>query len=183
MLGADAGENNLAGMTNVEVADFYKAQFSTKKKDRGAAGPAKVDVHVMATALATYVTNLTLVGSNAPESYGFTVTEYGLGAATFNVGDNGDAFGVADDTEMTVLDLLLATNEMTVDGLLYDLDESGSIDREEQALRAMANEVYSGINEQGDISAGEAEPLADPLGGGDPDINGAGLLSTLPALL
>ena len=193
MFGADAGENNLAGKTNVEVAEFYLAQFSKKKKDRGVPGPAKVDVHLMATALSTYVTNLTLVEvqSDPPdpenpedpslvaevESYGFTVTEYGLGFATFNVGDNGDAFGVADDTEMTVLDLLLATNEMTVNGLLYDLDGDGLIDRAERDLRAMANDVFSGINEQGDISeADEVEPLGDPLAG-------HGLPSPLPPLL
>ncbi len=184
MYRANAGDNNLAGKTNVEVADFYKAIFTRKKKDRGVGGPAKVDAHVMAVALAIYVTNQTLVEvqSNPPdpenpedpslvgvvESYGFTVTKYGLGAATFNVGDNGDAFGVSDDTEMTVLDLLLATDAMTVDGLLYDLDESGSIDSLEQDLRAMANAVYSDINEQGDIPAAEAEA----------DIEGTGLLST-----
>ena len=85
------------------------------------------------------------------ESYGFLVTEYGLGAALFNIGDDGDAFGVADDTELTVLDILLATNDMTVDGLLYDSDGDGLIDALEQALRAMANDVYNAINEQGEI--------------------------------
>ena len=52
---------------------------------------------------------------------------------------------------MTVLDILLATNEMTVDGLLYDRDGDGSIDILEQALRAMANDVYNAINEEGGI--------------------------------
>jgi len=125
--------------------------------------PAKVDAHVLAVALATYVTNQTLVEVRfdtqqqdpslvvVMESYGFGVSEYGVGTATFNIGDNGEALDVADDTEMTVLDILLATNEMTVGGLLYDRDGSQSIDSLEQALRAMANEVYNAINEEGGI--------------------------------
>ncbi len=37
------------------------------------------------------------------------------------MGTHGTAFGVADDTVMTILDIVLATNERTTDGLLYDL--------------------------------------------------------------
>ena len=40
---------------------------------------------------------------------------------------------------------------MTFDGLLYDGDGDGTIDTLEQALRAMANDVYNAINEQGEI--------------------------------
>ena len=58
---------------------------------------------------------------------------------------------MADDTELTVLDILLATNDMTLGGLLYDGDGDGLIDTLEQALRAMANDVYNAINEQGEI--------------------------------
>jgi len=50
-----------------------------------------------------------------------------------------------------VLDILLATNDMTVDGVLYDLDGDKLIDALEQALRAMANDVYNTINEQGGL--------------------------------
>jgi len=67
------------------------------------------------------------------------------------MGANGEAFGVDDDSEMAVLDILLATNEMTVEGLLYDQDGDGSIDIVEEALRAMANGVYNAINEEGGI--------------------------------
>ena len=96
----------------------------------------------MATALSVYVTNSTLAGTLAMD-YGFTVTDYGLGIATFNVGTSGAAFGVEDDTEMTVLDMLLATDSLAVNGVLYyDLGV---------LLSRSANEVYSAINEQGAI--------------------------------
>ena len=49
---------------------------------------------------------------------------------------------MADYTEMTVMDILLATNDQAVDGALYDMDA---------ILRSLANEVYTGINESGDI--------------------------------
>ena len=65
------------------------------------------------------------------------------------MGDNGAAFGVADNTEMTVLDLLLALNARTTNGLLYDLDGDGDADDDlEKLFRIMANQVFSSINEQ-----------------------------------
>jgi hypothetical protein len=59
------------------------------------------------------------------------------------VGRNGDAFGVADNTTMTVLDLLLATDAQAVGGVLY----GGNSTR-----RNHANAVYSAVNQAGDIS-------------------------------
>ncbi|MCK4602510.1 MAG: hypothetical protein KAU28_08595 [Phycisphaerae bacterium] len=138
--GAQAGASNLTGKTNAEIADFYHTLFRMKKNNE-VSGPAKVDCQVMATALAVYVTNSSLAGDTAT-SYGFLVTEYGVGVALFNVGSSGDAFNVEDNTEMTVLDLLLATDEQAVEGCLYDLDE---------LLRTLANQVYSTINTSGDI--------------------------------
>jgi hypothetical protein len=52
------------------------------------------------------------------------------------------AFGVADNTTMTVMDLLLATNDQAVNGVLY----SGNATK-----RAHANSVYSALNNAGDI--------------------------------
>jgi hypothetical protein len=73
-------------------------------------------------------------------NYGFTVNGYGLGTATVNVGSSGAAFGVADDTTMTVLDLLQAADRQAKDGVLYGGD---------QTLRAEANTVFSALNEVG----------------------------------
>jgi hypothetical protein len=75
-------------------------------------------------------------------NYGFTVSGDGVGTATVNVGSNGDAFGVADNTDMTVMDLLLATNDQAVNGLLY----GGNATK-----RAHANNVYGAMNNAGGI--------------------------------
>ncbi len=154
MYGASAGANSLVGKTNAEVADFYSDLFRRKKKEAeqlGLGGPTKMDAQVMAVALATYVTNETLAGTVATSS-GFVVTENGLGVSTFNVGTSGEAFGVDDGSVLTVLDLLLATDDMTVNGVLYDLDGDGDADDNlESLLRTLANDLYTTINEQGDI--------------------------------
>ena len=59
-----------------------------------------------------------------------------------NVGSNGAAFGVANNTVMRVIDMLLATDAMTVGGVLYNNNTS---------LRDMANIAYTKINEAGDV--------------------------------
>ena len=143
MYGVNAGANDLTGMTNAEIASFYKAKFKAKVKGKNKTvnGPTKMDCQVMATAFAVYVTNSNLAGTTAA-SFGFLVTDGGVGTATWNVGDNGAAFGVANYTEMMVIDLLLATDDQAIDGVLYDMDA---------VLRTMANDVYSDINESGDI--------------------------------
>jgi len=154
MYGVNAGANNLTGKTNAEVADFYSSLFRRKKKDAmqlGLGGPTKMDAQVMAAAFAVYVTNSTLAGTTAC-SFGFIVTANGVGVSTFNVGSNGDAFNVEDDSDVTVLDLLLATNSFSISGILYDLNGDGDAEDDiETLLRTMANDVFSAINEQGDI--------------------------------
>ena len=142
--GVNAGDHNLTGMTNAEVASFYRDKLFKAKKDKKTLGPAKLDAQVMATAFAVYSTNANLAGTTA-ESFGFIVTEGGVGVATINIGDAGEAFSVADYTEMMVIDILLATNNMSDDGdgVLYDLDDA--------FLRSLANMIYTSINEGGDI--------------------------------
>jgi hypothetical protein len=69
--------------------------------------------------------------------YGFVVSGDGAGAAAWGVGPAGGAFGVANDTSLTVLGLLPATDGRAVGELLY----SGNA-----ARRNEANAVYSGLN-------------------------------------
>ncbi|MCA9028644.1 MAG: hypothetical protein KDA86_25785 [Planctomycetaceae bacterium] len=141
-----------------EVASFYKNEFFKKKLT----GTSKVDAQFMATALATFFTSSDLSGGNVAAGYGFNVTETGIGTKVLNVGTNGAAFGVVDNTNMTIMSLLLATNSLTDnDGVLnndndgyshvYDVDGDGDLDEYELSLRAMANTIYSTLNEQGDI--------------------------------
>ena len=73
----------------------------------------------------------------------FVVSGDGVGAATWNVGSAGDAFGVADNTTMTVMGMLLATNNQAINGLLYNGNT---------AKRSEANAVYSALNQAGSIS-------------------------------
>ena len=113
------------------------------------AGPPKVDAQVLATALAVYVTNSALSG-NVATSYGFQVSTNGVGYSTYNVTTNGNAFGVANGSSVTIMDLLLAVNSRTRRGLLFDTDDSGTISASERTFREMANTIFSGINEMGD---------------------------------
>jgi hypothetical protein len=134
MFGASAGSNDLAGKSNAYIAALFQQDFLLKG--------VKLDAQVLATALSVYVTNATLDPTAVAAPYGFTVSGDGAGTATWNVGSNGDAFGVANNTTMTVMDLLLATDAQAVDGLLYD----GNI-----TLRNEANSVYSALNQAGAI--------------------------------
>jgi len=52
------------------------------------------------------------------------------------------AFGVANYSILAVMDILAATDAQTVNGVLYNGD---------QLLRNLANMVYDGINNSGDI--------------------------------
>ena len=149
MYGATSGPNNLIGKTNAEVAALFTALFK-RTGQTSPGGPPKLDAQVLATALAVYVTNQTLAGTTAV-AYGFLVTEYGVGAATYNVGGNGAAFGVASNVSISVLGLLLAVNDRTANGLLYDLDGSGTISDTERTLRTQANDVLAALNELGRI--------------------------------
>jgi hypothetical protein len=132
LYGAQAGANNLSGKTNAQVATYYLTLFGAKGQ--------KLEAQVLATALAVYATTASLGGSAA--AYGFEVTAGGLGASTFNVGSSGAAFGVANNSTRTVLQLLRAANDQAVGGVLYN-GNSG--------LRSQANVVFTGINEVGDI--------------------------------
>ncbi len=127
--------NDLAGKSNAYVAALFQQDFLEKGM--------KLDAQVLATALSVYVTNADLDTTGVAAQYGFTVQGDGAGTATFNVGPNGAAFGAANNTTMTVMDLLLATDDQAVNGLLYNGD---TVKRNE------ANAVFSAINQAGAIS-------------------------------
>lgn len=142
MYGATAGAKNLTGKSNAEVAAFFQQLFKVKGQ--------KLDAQVLAVALATYVTNSSLAG-NAGVQFGFVVSAGGVGTATYDVGSNGAAFGVADNSVLTVAEILSRINDRTFNGLLLDIDFNGFLSSAEIALRNMANAVFDGINNQGDI--------------------------------
>lgn len=146
--------DSVGGDNPDEVASFYKAEFFDKKLK----GTSKVDAQFMSLALATFFTSSNLSGGNVAASYGFRVTATGIGTKVVNVGSSGAAFNVANNTNMTIMSMLLATNSLTGadangDGYsnAYDRNGDGVLDDAEKALRALANTIYSALNENGDI--------------------------------
>ena len=135
MYGKDAASNDLTGKTNTQVAAFFQSRFVLKG--------SKVDAQVLATALSVYVTNATLDSTRAAEKYGFTMSEYGVGSTgLFNVGSYGVVFGVPNNTTVTVMDLLLAVNARSANGVLFKGDA---------IKRLIAEIVFGLINEVGGI--------------------------------
>jgi hypothetical protein len=133
LYGTSAGGNNLTGRTNTQVAAFYLTQFDLD-------GP-KVEAQVLAVALNVYATTASLGGS-AGTAYGFTVSATGLGARSYNVGSDGAAFGVANNTTRNVYELLLAVNARAVHGVLYNGDGT---------LRQEAADLFDALNNAGGI--------------------------------
>lgn len=82
------------------------------------------------------------LATQAAARYGFTVSGDGAGTATVNVGLNGDAFGVANNSTLTLMDLLLAADAQAVNGVLY----GGNATK-----RNEANSVFSAVNQAGGL--------------------------------
>ncbi len=137
MYGANAGSNNLAGKTNAQVASFYQGLFSTASK--------KLDAQTMALALSIYVTNSGLAG-NVAASYGFAVSANGLGGSTVNVGTDGAAFGVDNNSVITALELLQRTNLRAKNGVLWNTTGDSSLSTAEKLMRDQAYELFNSIN-------------------------------------
>jgi hypothetical protein len=135
MYGAMSGGNDLAHKNNAYVASSFQSRFAVDGQ--------RLDAQVLATALGVYVTSTTLNNYGVGTQYGFLIAGNGVATATYNVGANGRAFGVANNTEMTVMDLLLATDARAVNGILFN-GKTGK--------RNKANRVFSGINQAGNIA-------------------------------
>ena len=133
LYGVNAGSNNLTGFTNDQVAAFCLNLASQTS--------AKLDTAALATALNVYATTASLGGGQA-QAYGFDVTADGLGAASYNVGLNGSAFGVANNTTLTVFALLVDVDSFAVNGVLYNGNKT---------LRNEAMSVFGAIDSLGGI--------------------------------
>ncbi|HEY2154351.1 MAG TPA: glycosyltransferase, partial [Isosphaeraceae bacterium] len=130
------------------------------------AGGQKTGAQILASALALYATNSSL-GGNAVTAYGFVVTTYGVGSEAISVGSNGAAFGVANSTRLTVLQLLRAVNAQAVNGSLFNGD-SGLIN--------MASTVLTNVNQTGDISSWSGPDDPSKCKSPARDLSRAGLL-------
>jgi uncharacterized repeat protein (TIGR01451 family) len=133
LYGANAGSNNLTGETNAQVAAYFQSLFKM--------GGTQVQAQVLAVALNIYATTSSL-GGNVGASYGFTVTAWGLGAYSFNVGSDGAAFGVPNNSTRNVLELLLAVNNQAKNGVLYNGNAT---------LQSEAADLFNKLNKAGGI--------------------------------
>lgn len=122
-----------ANKTNTQVAAIFQALFKVSGQ--------KLDAQVMAVALACYTTDKDL-GGTAGSKYGFDLSATGTAAKCYNIGSNGAAFDVANNSVITVLDALSAADRHASNAVLYGGNSS---------LRNMANTVFNGINNTGDI--------------------------------
>jgi hypothetical protein len=93
-----------------------------------------------AAALACYFTSTSLGGNTVAAGKGFNQSPGGTGSHTFSVGGNGAAFGVPDNTTLTVLQILqyVDENECPLSG-------------QSQTILGEINNVLNGINQGGDI--------------------------------
>jgi uncharacterized repeat protein (TIGR01451 family) len=95
------------------------------------------DQQVLSAALSVYATSINLAGTNvhSTDSH-FNASLAGSGMDTYNVGTNGSAFGLANSSTLTVMQLLTDLNAST---------NAGS------AVSSGANLVFSGINTIGNV--------------------------------
>ena len=111
----------------------------------------------MAVVLAIYVTDRDLAGGAYGESYGFEVSETGVGSALFDIdaavgsGSAEALFGTGTSSVMSVLAILTSTDAQSSNGVVFDTDGDGTIDAREALLRTLANDLFTAINETGDI--------------------------------
>jgi hypothetical protein len=131
LYGAGTGSNNLAGKSNAQVAAYFQSLFNQ----------GGTQAQVLAVALNVYATTTSL-GGNAGASYGFTVSATGLGARSFNLGQDGAAFGVANNSTLSVYALLAAVNKQMVNGVLYGGNAT---------LQARCADLFSALDQAGGI--------------------------------
>jgi hypothetical protein len=121
----------------VQVAAYYQTLYANSAR--------KPEVETLALALNVYVTNSNLAGTVAT-SYGFAVSATGLGAATVNVNAGGAAFGINNNTVMTILELLSRVNARSQKGVLWDANGDGVLSGPETVLRNQVLSLFDTIN-------------------------------------
>jgi hypothetical protein len=127
-------EQNLNGATNAVVASFYLNSLFD------AHGLYKTYAQVMAVALASYATSSTLAGGTYAQPYGFNVSAGGTGTDIYNVGSDGSALGLPNNSNQSVLDILAAADALAASTTNFNSKLSN------------INDIFSGINQTGDIS-------------------------------
>lgn len=122
---------SLNGAPNAAVAAQFLTYFGVQGE--------KTYAQIMGAALACYVTSSTLAGGDCASVYGFNVSVAGTGAKLFNVGSNGSAIGLSNNTSYTILQLLEAANANCSGGIISPT-----------AFDAL-NNIFDDVNSTGDI--------------------------------
>jgi hypothetical protein len=127
---------SLSGHSDTQVASAFLTDFGNVGGLQG-----NDTAQFFAAALASYFTSTTLDGKNpVPVKFGFNQSPGGTGGHTYNVGNNGAAFGVPNNTNLTVLQILqyIDENECPLSG-------------DSTTILGDINNVLNGINQGGDI--------------------------------
>jgi hypothetical protein len=135
------GGINLAGKTNAQVASTYLGLWTPSGL------PKNTYVQAFAVALGLYAdtTGLggaSLIANGLASQFGFVVTP--TGAGTFNIGNNGAPFGVANNSNISVTTILqfIDANFVPATGQFFGGD---------QTKTSASNSILNGINTLGDI--------------------------------
>ena len=137
------GAASFAGLTNAQVAAVYQNLWTPNGVTKNTYAQA------FAVALGIYADTSALGGNSTAQSFGFTVSTVGGSPATYNVASNGAAFGVANNTNLSVVSVLqnLAANFSPASGTFFSNN---------QTLTGDGNNVVNGINTTGDITNSSA---------------------------
>jgi hypothetical protein len=133
------GATSLAGLTNAQIATVYNNLWSPSGVTKN------TYVQAFAVALGIYADTSSLGGNSTGQQFGFKVTASGGGSATFNVASNGTAFGVANNSILSVQSILQTVNNNFS-------PSSGTFYNNNQTLTSAANNIVNGINTTGDIT-------------------------------
>jgi hypothetical protein len=136
MYGSGCGSNNLAGKTNAQIATYFNSLANNAAK--------QLEAQVLGTIFAVYVTDVDWAGGTYAAYYNFNVNSTGVKDNYYNIGNNGAAFGVVNDSALTVWDIIQRTHARANNGVLWSGYDS--------ATKTMARTVYTGINGEGGIN-------------------------------
>ena len=136
---------NFANLTNAQIAWFFvNCDYNVYS--------AKLNTQVLAAAFNCYATSTNLCGGTYASAYGFTTSANGSGYDLINVGSNGAAFGVANYSNISILQALNAADADAVNGNLYATSEViNGVYYSSTTLQNMALTVFTNINNTGGI--------------------------------
>ncbi len=133
---------SLAGLTNAQIASVYANLWTPSGVTKN------TYVQAFAVALGMYADTSTLGFDSTAQQFGFKPVSGGGGNATFNVGSNGAAFGVANNTTLSVSQILTDVDASfnAALGTFFNGNQN------QQTLTSDLNNVLNGINTTGDVT-------------------------------